>query len=521
MALLLFPLLLVLLLVPGDDKPAPKLPLGKETTYVTGPLDRHGYIDYEAALNAELSRGVTAENNANVLLIQALGPTPEGGDGLPLSFFKWLDIPPPPKDGDYFRSLGNFATDTLSLTNLQLDAVYEQQGLATKRPWAAKDNPVIAEWLKANEKPLVLVVEATKRPRYYNPLVTRKKDGEAALLIGALLPNVQKCRELSAALTARAMLRLHEKQFDAAWADLLACHRLGRLVASGGTIIEGLVGIAIGQNASIATLAYLEQAPLSGKQVRERLTELQQLPPMPSFADRIDLTERFMGLDSMQFIRRNGVGTLQNLATIPQAGKPTPEQLQALDAIDWTSGLKEVNRWYDRMAASTRLPDRPARQKEFTAIEDDLIKLKKESLDSEQLTKLLEKPEKLNQQVSIAITRTLMWQLLPATHKVQTAFDRSEQVNRNLQVAFALAAYRADTGRYPAKLEELAPKYLAAIPGDQFSGKPLIYRIEKNGYLLYSVGQNEKDDGGKGFDDDPPGDDLRVRMPLPPLKRQE
>ena len=59
------------------SNPAPNLPLGKETTYVVGPLDKHGYIDYEAALNAELSKGISPEKNANVLLIQVLGPAPD------------------------------------------------------------------------------------------------------------------------------------------------------------------------------------------------------------------------------------------------------------------------------------------------------------------------------------------------------------------------------------------------------------------------------------------------------------
>ena len=48
--------------------------------------------------------------------------------------------------------------------------------------------------------------------------------------------------------------------------------------------------------------------------------------------------------------------------------------------------------------------------------------------------------------------------------------------------------------------------------------KPLIYKPEANGYLLYSVGANGKDDGGRSFGDDPPGDDLVVRMPVPEQK---
>ena len=88
-------------------------------------------------------------------------------------------------------------------------------------------------------------------------------------------------------------------------------------------------------------------------------------------------------------------------------------------------------------------------------------------------------------------------------------------------MAFALAAYRADHGHYPEKLGELAPKYLAAVPDDLFSGKALIYRTEGKGYLLYSVGANGRDDGGRWIDDDPPGDDLRVRMPLPEPKAKK
>src|SRR6516225_3610527 len=40
-----------------------KFTISKETTYVTEPLDRYGYIDYARALNQRLSQGVTPENN--------------------------------------------------------------------------------------------------------------------------------------------------------------------------------------------------------------------------------------------------------------------------------------------------------------------------------------------------------------------------------------------------------------------------------------------------------------------------
>ncbi len=90
---------------------------------------------------------------------------------MPPEVFKRLGIDEPPKDGAYFIGLGTFFRDHLKLDSSEFDALAEEQTLATKRPWAAKDHPHIAAWLEANEKPLALVVEATRRPDYYNPLV--------------------------------------------------------------------------------------------------------------------------------------------------------------------------------------------------------------------------------------------------------------------------------------------------------------------------------------------------------------
>src|SRR5271170_1831518 len=90
---------LLILLLAGDDKPTPKVPLGKETTYITEPLDKDGYLDYEAALNDRLGKGITPENNANVLIWKALGPRPDGGKGMPAEYFKRLGIEEPPERG--------------------------------------------------------------------------------------------------------------------------------------------------------------------------------------------------------------------------------------------------------------------------------------------------------------------------------------------------------------------------------------------------------------------------------------
>jgi hypothetical protein len=513
------PLVLVFLLA-AESKPTPKFPVGKETTYVTGPLNKEGYIDYEAALNDRLGKGVTPEKNANVLLWKALGPTPEGGRGMPAEFFKRLGIKEPPRGGAYFIGLVAYLKDHLKLDRAKWDAIEDQRSRAGQRPWTAKDYPHVAGWLKANAKPLAVAVEATRRPAYFNPLVSHRAEKGPGGLIGALLPSVQKCREIASALTARALLRVGEGKFDAAWQDLLACHRLARHVGRGATLIEALVGMALEQVASNADLAYLERAKLTPGQVRDRLKDLQALPPLPPLADKIALGERFMFLDSVQMLRRGGPGVLESMAGGGPARKPDAKELRAMGKIDWRPALRNGNRWYDRLAAALRVKGRARRQKELDRIEADLRALKDATGRSADLARLglwEGAPDKVGKTIGDILIALLM----PAVRKVQDAYDRSEQVQRNLHVAFALAVYQREHGRYPAKLDDLAPRYLASVPNDIFSGKALIYRPAKGGYLLYSVGVNGKDEGGRWYDDDPPGDDPRVRMPLPPLKQKK
>ncbi len=501
-----------LLFVCGADEkpPAPKLPLGKDTTYVVGPFDKYGYIDYENALNAELSKGVTAQNNAKALLILALGPAPEGGDGLPPAYFKWLDIPVPPKEGDYIVGIGTFTRTLIGLTNEQRDALFEFQGRATKYPWVTKDCPPLAEWIKANEKPLQIVLEAVKRPNYYNPLCSRRKEGEPSNLIGTLLPSVQKCREIASLLTGRAMLKLGEGKPDEAWTDIVACHRLGRLMTRGATLIESLVGIAICQIASNATLAYLDRADLTSEQALKKLKELRDLPKAMPMADKIGTGERMMGLDALQNIRRGG--NLDGVVPAPGA------DAKAMEKLDWAPTMRTLNKFYDRCSAAMRLKDRAAREKELDTIEKELAEAAKKGRDEAGIQKLI-KEAGAGKAVGEQLGTVLVSLLAPAVRKVQQAQDRVDQVQHNLEVAFALKAYHKDAGKYPEKLADLAPKYLASVPDDLFAGKPLAYKPDAKGYLFYSVGVNGKDEGGRWFDDNPPGDDPNVKMPLPAPKK--
>lgn len=64
-------------------------------------------------------------------------------------------------------------------------------------------------------------------------------------------------------------------------------------------------------------------------------------------------------------------------------------------------------------------------------------------------------------------------------------------------VACALERYRLAHGQYPETLAALSPEYIKELPHDVINGEPLKYRRAAPGhFILYSMGWNEKDDGG-------------------------
>ncbi len=64
-------------------------------------------------------------------------------------------------------------------------------------------------------------------------------------------------------------------------------------------------------------------------------------------------------------------------------------------------------------------------------------------------------------------------------------------------IACGLERYRRTHGDYPPSLEALVPPFVPQLPRDVISGQPLHYRRTTDGkFVLYSIGWNEKDDGG-------------------------
>ncbi len=110
-----------------------------------------------------------------------------------------------------------------------------------------------AAWLNENEGQIDLVVAATKRPRFYWPLVYVEDargfpgfsdlSGLSGSLYGGSFVSGSIVREIGGVLCARAMFRIRAGRSEDAWQDLLACHRLARLMDQGPMLEEGMEAI--------------------------------------------------------------------------------------------------------------------------------------------------------------------------------------------------------------------------------------------------------------------------------------
>jgi hypothetical protein len=77
----------------------------------------------------------------------------------------------------------------------------------------------------------------------------------------------------------------------------------------------------------------------------------------------------------------------------------------------------------------------------------------------------------------------------------KTLFLQTQQ--QMVVTAIALARYESQNGKLPADLDASVPSLLPTLPKDWMDGKTLRYRARpEGGFVLYSVGEDGKDDGG-------------------------
>jgi hypothetical protein len=87
--------------------------------------------------------------------------------------------------------------------------------------------------------------------------------------------------------------------------------------------------------------------------------------------------------------------------------------------------------------------------------------------------------------------------LLPALERFPLRGAIAQTTADQAALACALERYRLANGRFPDTLDALVPQFISQLPHDVITGEPYKYRrTADRQFVLYSVGWNEKDDGG-------------------------
>jgi hypothetical protein len=404
-------------------------------------------------------------------------------------------------------------------------------------PWRKDEFPIAAGWLEANRKPLDLMVAATKRPRFYAPLPRLRPSQEEIAAdpfgwIEAVWPMTTIARrEWARALRARAMFHIGEGKAEEAWQDLLACHRLVRLADQGSldifeqSLVRGIEEETL--RGDVALVALAEEGKLTAEQGRRFAAAFRSLPPLAKSAEKLDWGERLVHLEAVYAAAGRSLAEpamppitnpLDRLSALLRgdSGEPaTPKPVtlgqrvsallqRGIDAavlglfFDGDDLMRQYNGWLDRTISALSKPTPSERDAAVEKLEREIM----EARSNASAPRAILRASVQSGSFIGGVRRQLNLQVAAGGMLGPTFLTIHEDVAAGWQVlvpvVFALAAYRADHGAYPADLAALVPKYLPAVPKDPFSDGPIRYRPENLGYVVYCVGANGKDDGGRG-----------------------
>ncbi len=478
------------------------IPIGYNTTRLTGPLRPDGLVNYAAALDSKYGKGITPENNAVPLLIEATGSLSTDRDALFQAYRKTLFArlrikTPVTKSGfhSYYQwvylKLGN------DLTNAQWDADITRVDPSFRlHPWTAKQYPLAARWIRSNALPLKLMREAVNRPFYYCPLVRFR-------YVNAANSYLENFRAIATAAAARAMFRLGHGNTAGTVSDINTDMRLATLMSQAPSLIAWLDANSVGYLALQAEAAAAGTGLLSRNQLETLLQNTLSRRAILPLTLQLNF-QRFDGLAFLERASRHGIRTLITEFTPnnPNGPPKTPTlSAQLMDAViplNFAATMRRMNRFYDQLISA--LDNRPYLRRTVAL----------NALYREVVRSASERP-------ILRWTNPASAQLANMAGSVRGFLNNLPEgtiIRQRITVlAVDLAIYKCDHGHYPKKLSALAPKYVKTIPLDSFTGKPLKYHLLNHGqsYLLYSFGLNGVDNGGKNSGTGVGNDDIAVR----------
>jgi hypothetical protein len=400
--------------------------------------------------------------------------------------FEWSSIVPPPvPDNENFAAIPFFAGLFPKPTHsTELYRIGFPTGCTNKwGNWRLGRMEDLSGWpgcfsntdlrvaLSKYEPILQQITDASRRPYCRFPI--RYEDSFAALL-----PHLNSMRQLARVYRLRALAELSAGETDAALQDVQTSLRLVDKLKDEPVPISFLVRVGM--------LDLITQ-PIWEGLVAHRWTD-GQLAALQMQLEEIDQLES--SRKALQGGRIFACHTIlwlcDHRSGLPKWVDYSPKPDVYSEAITGWPGQAAPSGWFyqnqrnlDRFYAETLLPtvDRERHRINPSAVE---------RIDQSIKTLPITPYNVLFRWLSVAITGITKKAALSQTYVDETV------------VACALERYRLAHGSFPETLDPLVPQFINKLPHDVIDGEPLHYRhAAADQYLLYSVGWNEKDDGGQ------------------------
>jgi hypothetical protein len=304
-----------------------------------------------------------------------------------------------------------------------------------------------------------------------------------------LLPHLAAMKRCSQALQLRAIAELQAGKTDQALADVKLSLRLIESFRTEPFLISELVRIAMTEITLQPIYEGLAEHRWSDEQLVVLNTELGKLDFLADFqsvmrgerAGEIAIIDHFRKLRDF----REFAGLLSSIS--PDDGNETLAK-EATQSLYATGFFLMPDGWFYQNELDIARLQQPWISS-VVAPENHLVLTKKYRETEETASDWSKQPAR-------------PWNffaklILPALGRAAIKSAR-EQISVDLaRMAIALERYRLAHGEFPESLDALTPQFIAQVPQDVIGGQPLHYRRSSDGqFILYSVGWNEKDDGG-------------------------
>jgi hypothetical protein len=293
----------------------------------------------------------------------------------------------------------------------------------------------------------------------------------------------------------RALAELSAGQTDRAMSDVKTIFQLADSVKVEPIIISQLVRIAILHHGLQVVWEGLAAHQWSESQLAAMQGDLQNMDIL-SCGYRSFRGERVVSSDLLEQMMRDRKG-LEAVVTNNFEGKQPPSFFLRLPYL-----LMPKSIFYQNMLAINRHEE----EHFFSSMNLDEKRVFPRKLEAGD-----QKIDTLNKRISILHPYSFFMRLLiPTLSNCVMKFAEGQTAIDEAATACALERYRLAHGAFPENPDALVPQFFSKLPHDVITGEPFKYRHSSDGsFVLYSVGWNETDDGGKVVIEHETIDDLK------------